>query len=502
MSKALEQLKEYLQISKQYEHVTSLLYWDMEASVPREGYEGHADALAYFSTEHFKRSTSEELEKLLDVLNQPEEFEQLDANWQFIVKRMKRELDRDKNIPVDFYNEYVKEQAASGQAWQDAKKAADFSIFAPHLEKMIAMTKEITGYRFPGKPVFDALLDTYEEGMDSATYDRLFEELKAGILPLVEKIRKAKQPDLSMFDRSYSILGQKAVERMLLEYIGFSFEKGTTGETEHPFTLNMSSKDVRVSNHFHEDDAIDPMFSAIHEGGHAVFEQNVNPELDGTVGGSCCYLGIHESQSRFYENILGRNRNFWLPIYSKLQELLPEFKEISLDDFYRKINQVQSSFIRTAADEVTYCLHVILRYEIEREIFENDVPVSELPKLWNQKMKEYLNITPENDAKGILQDMHWSDGSFGYFPTYALGSIYDGMFLEAITKELGNLDEILAAGDIKKITRWLNEKIHQYGSTKLPKQIIEDVCHKEISALPLVSYFKQKYTEIYGLDPM
>ena len=266
--------------------------------------------------------------------------------------------------------------------------------------------------------------------------------------------------------------------------------------------MNFTSKDVRVTNHYFENEAINSMFSAIHEGGHAIFEQNVNPDYDGTVAGSCCYMGVHESQSRFYENILGRNKNFWVPIYDKIQDLLPVYKNISLDEFYKEINHVRNSFIRTDADEVTYCLHIIIRYEIEKAIFRDGVKAAELPKLWNEKMQEYLGITPENDAEGILQDMHWSDGSFGYFPTYLLGSIYDGMFLEEIEQEMGDIDKILSEGRIKEITKWLNDKIHKYGSTRTPAEVIENVCHKEISAEPLLKYFKDKYAAVYGIETM
>lgn len=285
----------------------------------------------------------------------------------------------------------------------------------------------------------------------------------------------------------------------MLSYIGFSKDAGAVGETEHPFTLNFSSKDVRVTNHYYEHDPVSAMFSAIHEGGHAIFEQNVNPEYDNTAAGSCRYMGVHESQSRFYENILGRNKNFWIPVYEKVQELMPQMKDISLDEFYREINHVRNSLIRTEADEVTYCFHIILRYEMEKAIFRDNVPVAKLPELWNQKMKEYLDITPANDAEGILQDMHWSDGSFGYFPSYLLGSIYDGMYLEELEKELGPVDEILKEGRIKEITKWLNEKIHWYGSTRTPKEVIANVCGKEVSAEPLVRYFEKKYASVYDL---
>lgn len=499
MSSKLDELKDYLDKIKQYEHVVTLLYWDMKTNTPKLGQEGHIEALTHFSSENFAMATSEKLGEMLEALVTPEEYEKLDDKWKFIVDRMKYDYDRDRRIPADVFEEYVRAQAESGNAWEEAKNASDFSIFAPHLEKMISMKKQITGYTDPGMDVYDAMLDQYEKGMDSATIDRLFGELKEELIPLVRKILAAPQPDDTAFHAYSDPNAQREVQWMLLDYMGFRRDAGAVGESEHPFTLNFSSKDVRVTNHYHEYEPLSAMFSAIHEGGHGIFEQNVNPEYDNTVAGSCGYMGIHESQSRFYENILGRNKNFWIPIYDKLGELLPKFKEISLDDFYREINHVRNSLIRTEADEVTYCFHIILRYELEKAIFRDGVSVEELPALWNQKMQEYLQITPENDAEGILQDMHWSDGSFGYFPSYLLGSIYDGMYIEALEKELGSIDTILAEGRIGDITKWLNEKIHWYGSTRTPKEVIEKVCGREVSAEPLARYFKEKYTEVYGL---
>ena len=210
-------------------------------------------------------------------------------------------------------------------------------------------------------------------------------------------------------------------------------------------------------------------------------------------------MGIHESQSRFFENILGRNINFWIPIYDKLGELLPTFKNISLEDFHREINHVRNSLIRVDADELTYCFHIIIRYEIEKEIFRNNIPVDELPTLWNKKMEEYLGITPSNDAEGILQDTHWSDGSFGYFPSYLLGTIYDGMYLETIESELGDVDTILNEGRILEITQWLNERIHHYGNTRTPKEVLKAVCGREVTSEPIIKYFKEKYGKIYGV---
>lgn len=500
MSELEKKLKDFLELKKQYDHVTTLLYWDMETGTPKLGQQAHVDALTYFSTRSFEMGTSDELEQMLQALSKPKEYEALDDTMKFIVTRMKRNMDKDKRIPKDLFEAFVRAQAEAGNAWRDAKNASDFSMFAPHLEKMIEMRKEITGYTDPGKEIYDALLDNYEEGMDTETIDHLFGDLKKELIPLVKQILAAKQPDDSKFKGHYDVDAQKKVQNLLLDYIGFSKDAGSVGETEHPFTLNFNSKDVRVSNHYYEEEPLFAMFSAIHEGGHAIFEQNVNPAYDNTVAGSCCYMGVHESQSRFYENILGRNKNFWLPIYDKLGELLPQFKEITLDEFYHEINHVRNSMIRTEADEVTYCFHIILRYEMEKAIFRDHVPVEKLPELWNEKMKEYLDIVPANDAEGILQDMHWSDASFGYFPSYLLGSIYDGMYLEELEKELGSVDELLAAGKIREITKWLNQKIHWYGSTRTPKEVIANVCGKEVSAEPLIRYFKEKYSRLYDVN--
>lgn len=499
MSAALEQFQEYLRGIARYNQVQILLYWDMKTQMPKGGFDGHSDALTYVSTEQFKLMTSPELKGYLDTLSEPEEFDRLDEDWQFIVRRMKRELTKQERMPEAFVSELVQAQAQVGQAWQEAKRASDFSLFAPHLERMIELIRQRCAYTDPGKDVYEVLLDSFEEGMDSATIDRIFGELKEALLPLLKQILAAEQPDDRKFHAFCSANDQRRLQKYLLDYIGFDWERGTVGESEHPFTLNFSSRDVRVTNHYYENSALFSIFSAIHEGGHAIFEQNVNPKLDNTVAGSCCYMGVHESQSRFYENILGRSRGFWEPIYADVQKLLPAFADITLDEFFREINHVRNSFIRTEADEVTYCFHIMLRYEMEKAIFNDGVKVEELPALWNAKMQEYLQLTPANDAEGILQDMHWSDGSFGYFPSYLLGSIYDGMLLEQLEKELGPTEELLRAGRIREITKWLNEKIHRYGSTRLPKEMIEKVCGREVTAQPLVDYFTEKYTRLYQI---
>lgn len=499
MDTKLNELKELLKVKEKYDRAVTLFSWDMQTITPEKGFKGHADALAYFSMQSFKIQNSDKMNSLLTELSNDNVYNKLDDTWKFIVKRMKRDIDKTRNIPEEFYEEYVRAQTESGNAWKKAKRESDFSIFAPYLEKMISLTKKKAEYTDPGKEVYDVLLDQYEEGINSEEIDGLFEDIKRELIPLLNKVMEAEQPDDSIFKGRYDINAQKQVQKLLLEYIGFSFEKGAVGETEHPFTINFSSKDVRVTNHYYEDNAINAMFSAIHEGGHGIFEQNVNPDFDCTVAGSCSYMGIHESQSRFYENILGKNINFWIPIYEKVQDLLPTLKNISLEQFYHEINHVRKSLIRIDADELSYGFHIIVRYELEKAIFRDNVSVDELPELWNKKMNEYLQITPEKDAEGILQDTHWGDGSFGYFPTYLLGSIYDGMYLETIEKKMGCVDNILKEGNIKSITKWLNTNIHQYGNTRLPKEVIKNVCGCNITAKPLIEHFTKKYTQLYKL---
>ncbi len=498
MSKNADALRDYLKKLTLYDQSIALMHWNMYTQAPVRSKPAWVDSLSYFSTEAFKLKTAPEYGELLRALKEPEEFDALDPAMKLTVKRYLRDYEKEARVPEKFFSEFVEAQANSAIAWEKAKQTDDFELYRPHLEKMIAMTREMTSYTDPDKETYDALLDQYEEGIDSAKIDVLFEDVKNGVLPLLERIRKAPHPDASLIRKgSYDKNDQMKVQDFLLDYIGFDFECGATAESEHPFTSGLALHDVRVTNHYRPHDGQDFMFSAIHEGGHAIFEQSIDEKYAGTAVGEVNMMGLHESQSRFFENILGRNRNFWTPIYDKIQALLPDLKTVSLDDFYRIMNDVHPSLIRTSSDEVTYCLHVILRYEVEKEIFRGNMPVSELPGLWNDKMETLLGIRPANDSEGILQDMHWSDGSFGYFPSYLLGSIYDGMYLQVIERELGNIDQILAEGRIKDITRWLQTHIHQHGSMYLSSEVMKRIGAGEISAKPLIDYFNQKYSRLF-----
>lgn len=499
MKSRIERFKEYYRKLRFYKHVITQLHWDMQTQTPGKGFSNKVETVTYFSSEAFKLQTSEEYGKLLKKLLESKSFDKLEEAMQVTISRAWKEYEENKRIPADFYEDMVRVASHSQKAWEEAKQKKDYSIFCPHLQKMIDYRRELAGYMRPDMEVYDAQLDMFEEGMDSETIDKLFAELKEGLMPLLQKIAKKQEPGSSLFKGNYPKYRQQELSAFLLDYIGYDKDAGALGESEHPFTMGFGPKDVRVTNHYREEEAINAMFSIIHEGGHAIFEQGVDEKYENTALTEINFLGLHESQSRFFENILGRNKNFWKPIYREVGEYLPEFKQISLDSFYKEINHVAPGFIRIDSDEVSYSLHIILRYEIEKAIFREGVNAEALPKLWNDKMEELLGIRPENDAEGILQDTHWSDGSFGYFPTYALGNIMDGMLLETLQEELGDVDTILSEGRIKEITVWLHEKIHKYGSLRTGKEVIEHVCGKEISAKPILKYFEEKYTKLYDL---
>ena len=492
LSTVLEAFRNYQKEIQQYEQARNLLQWDLRARTPKEGVESKVESIRFFQAKIFQMKTSEEYGGYLKKLAEPEEFKSLDGPMQLTVKRYLKKYEQFKRVPSDFYSSYVKMQSMAEKKWEEAVKQNDYSIFEPWLIRNIEMTTEYMGYMEPDMEVYDALLNQWEEGLSCEEIEALFKTLKEGINPLLKELTSREKPDLTSMEGTYDVDAQKKVQDLLLQYIGFDFSRGTTGESAHAITTEISEGDVRVTNHFYPENPTSSMFSAIHEGGHAIYVQNIAKELRNTAAGEMGFMDLHESQSRFYENILGRNINFWKPIHGKIGELLPPLQKVDLEVFHQAINYVHYSEKRTQADEVTYCLHIILRFEMEKAIFKDHIDLSKLKELWNQKTREYLTFTPKDDASGILQDLHWSTIYWGYFPTYLLGSIYDGMLLCQLEQELGQVDEILAEGRILEITHWLNEKIHQYGSTYNAVETMERVCHSKVCAKPLLDYFYRK----------
>lgn len=496
MREALQNLVDRLAA---YSAASVVFDWDTSAGdAPEEASDYTAKLVGILAGESFALSTSEETVKLLkDCMENPSVDEVENA----IVKRLWEDYEKICQIPQKEYIAYQELVSKGMNRWEKAKEEKDFSQFAPVLKELIEAAKRITGYqpRKEGMSLYDMMLDEYEKGFTTRELDRFFDELKDELLPIVKKI--SERQDLVRTDflsRLCPVEAQKKFNHDLAEHLGFNFKRGAIAESAHPFTTSLHNRDVRITTHYYEDLISSAIFSTIHETGHALFEQNNADEITMTplAGGSCA---VHESQSRMFENMIGRSEAFWTPLYPKLQELFPEqFGDISPTEFVRAVNAAAPSLIRTESDELTYCFHIVIRYELEKLMFDGEVSVDELPKLWNQKYREYLGVEPENDAEGVLQDVHWSGAMFGYFPSYALGNAIAAQIYHAMEKEV-DIDAALESGDLEPIRAYLREHIHQYGAMRETRRLLMDATGEEFNPTYYIQYLKDKYTKLYEL---
>ncbi|TAJ98983.1 MAG: carboxypeptidase M32 [Candidatus Manganitrophaceae bacterium] len=509
--KTLQDLKpliEYLQEIQHLSSAISVLHWDQETYMPPGAGRARAEQLSTLGGMAHERSVGPEMERLLSqwVDLKSGQVNGEERGWDEPSRALLREVWRDYHkatkLPTEFVRRYGKEASISQQVWVEARKKSDFSQFAPHLKTMVALKKEEIGYIGYKDSPYDALLDDYEPGMTVAQLVPLFEALKAELVPLLEKIVQSPvQPKTDFLHRSYAPEKQLAFGQKVLEAMGFDFNNGRQDLSAHPFTTSFHTTDVRITTRVDERDLLSSLFSSIHEGGHALYDQGLNPDLYGTPLGDARSLGVHESQSRLWENGIGRSKPFWGYFYPILQKTFPEgLKGVDPESFYAAVNLVRPSLIRVEADELTYNLHIMVRFEIERALIEANLPVDALPSLWNEKMHQYLGIVPDSDAHGVLQDVHWSGGAIGYFPTYTLGNLYAVQFLNQAKKEIPGLEGEIAKGDLLPLKKWLNEKIHRWG-----KQYPTDVLVRRVTGEPLnpayfVRYLKEKFTPLYSLS--
>ena len=486
-----------LKIISNYSDAVALLHWYSRTGAPKNGSEDRAESIGQLSTDIFNIQTSDRMKELIDVLY--ERFDDLSEDTKKAVELAKKEYEENKKIPEAEYKEYVILCSKAETAWEEAKGKSDFSLFSPYLEQLIEFNKRFITYWGYQEHPYDALLDLFEPGVTVKVLDQLFAELKEAIIPLVKQVTASgNKPDTSFLTKAFPKEKQKELSLYFLQELGYDFDGGRLDETVHPFATTLNRGDVRVTTRYDEKDFRTAIFGTIHECGHAIYEQNIDEALSGTNLSDGASMGIHESQSLFYENFIGRNKHFWTPYYQKIQEASPEqFKDISLDDFVRAINESKPSFIRVEADELTYPLHIIIRYEIEKAIFSNEVSVEDLPSLWNQKYQDYLGITPQTDAEGILQDVHWAGGDFGYFPSYALGYMYAAQLKQKMLEDLPEFDALLERGEFHPIKQWLTEKVHIHGKRKKPLDIIKDATGEELNVRYLIDYLSNKYSNLY-----
>ncbi len=482
-----------------YNDALAVLYWDLRTGAPRKGVAQRSEVIGMLSEEVYKLTTSAEMEEYLAYFAEPGNNRELDEVIKGVVKECSREFDRYRKIPVNKYKEYVILTSNAESVWEDAKNNNDFQLFKPYLEKIVEFNLEfIELWGYKGNK-YNALLDINEPGMTVEKLDAIFNELRSSLVPLIAKIKESPvRGSAGVLEQYFDTAKQEEFSLFILEKMGYDFEAGRLDESEHPFTIAISPGDVRITTHYYPNDFASALMSSMHEGGHALYEQNISPELNGTPLCTGTSNGIHESQSRFWENIIGRSKGFWEKYYNDLQEMFPEqLGSVSLESFHRAINVVEPSLIRVEADEVTYNLHVMIRYEIEKALINREIKVSELPGVWNEKMREYLGIEPPNDTKGVLQDVHWAGGGFGYFPSYTLGNIYAAQLYNTAKKEIRDFDGLIAAGELLSIKEWLSEKVHRYGKLMEPEEIIIKATGEEINPRYLVEYLENKYKNIY-----
>jgi carboxypeptidase Taq len=493
--------RDYVKKMVSYSQALAILHWDMRTQAPRKGMEARADLIGTLSAEHFKLATSKELEEYLNELSEPSVLSSLDPITRGTVLEVKKDFDRNKKIPADRYKEFVVLTSQAETVWEDARANNDFAMFRPYLEKIVQFQLEFIDYWGHGDNKYDTLLDMYEPGMTVAQLDPIFATLREKTVKLVAAIAESpNKPDTSFLTKHFPEADQEAFSRFVLEKIGYDFNAGRLDRSAHPFCTSFNPGDVRITTRFHPNHFNQAFFGCIHEAGHAMYEQNINPELQGTPMCDGTSMGIHESQSRYWENMVGRSLPFWKHFYADLVKAFPaQFEGVSPEQVYRAVNEVTPSFIRVEADELTYNLHIMIRYEIEKGLINQTMEVGDLPSIWNEKMKEYLGIVPPNDKEGVLQDVHWSGGSFGYFPTYSLGNVYAAQFAHVMRKEISGYDERIANGEFAPIRAWLKEKIHQYGKLKSPNELVQDITGEGINAKYLMDYLEKKYSEIYQL---
>ena len=496
LKEALERLEELQQKMFAYRTASSSLYLDGVTVAPKDTSAGRGVALGVLAGESHKLFASPEVGQLLDFLDSRRD--ELDPVTAREVTVLRRDYSKTARIPADEYMEYAMLTNEASDVWHRAKENNDFESFRPVLEKLVAFNRKFAGYYDPDKAPYDALLNEYERGVDMAYLDKFFAAVREKLVPLIHAIGEKEQLDDSVLHRHYPAEAQRKFSDYLMEVLQLDRAHCAIGETEHPFTLNFTSQDVRITTHYKEDDVSSSMYSVIHEGGHARYELNVDPALDYTCLAGGVSMGVHESQSRFYENIIGRSLPFVQAIFPKMQEFFPEqLSGVTAEEFYKAVNKAQPSLIRTEADELTYCLHVMVRYEIEKRLIGGTLAVKDVPAEWNRLYKEYLGIDVPDDTRGCLQDSHWSGGSFGYFPSYALGSAYGAQMLRNMEQEMDVWGPV-SKGDLSGVSGWLREHIHKYGGMMEPADIVKNACG-DFDPTVYTDYLTKKYSELYGL---
>ncbi len=495
-----ELLTAHAQETAKLHSIAGLLEWDERTKMPPAAGAYRAEQISYLAGEIHKRQTAPHVGEWLDQLADSPLASDPNGDAGTVVRQLRRQYDKKTRLPQALVEELSRTAVLGQQMWVEARKADSFAMFKPLLEKTLDLKRqEAAALGYEATP-YDALLDDYEPFAKTAEVSATLAALRDELTPLVAQIVASPgQPDGELLKREFPIDAQEAFGKEAAAAIGFDFDAGRLDVTDHPFCGGAGPRDVRITTRYNPRDFGDAFFSILHEAGHGLYEQGLPPAAFGLPTGEAVSLGIHESQSRMWENQVGRSRAFWELFLPKAQGTFPSLKGASLDTFYAAINEVRPSLIRVDADEVTYNLHILIRFELERAMIEDDLQAANLPAAWNEKYQKYLGITPPNDADGCLQDVHWSAGLFGYFPTYSLGNLYAGQFFAKASDELGDLNAAFRRGEFTPLLAWLRTNIHRQGQRYTASELAMKVTGQPLSHAPWIDQIKAKYGKLYNL---
>ena len=498
LTEARKQLMELQSKLSAYYHAVGSIHYDGVTGAPRGTAKNRAHSMTILTGELYKLNTSPETRAMLEYLD--EHKAELSQAEQRMVHLLLKGLRKTEKIPMDFFMEHRRMIIEASDAWRRAKETSDFAIFKPYLQRVFDDCVKLAEICEPGMDPFDYWLNDSEEGLNSAKCDAFFAAVKEKVVPLARDISEKPQVDDSIINGYFPEYKQRQVSSVIMDMMGIDKDRCGIATTEHPFTTSLGSQnDVRITTHYYENTFSPAMYSVMHEGGHGLYFMYPAEEYAYTVLDGGCSMSLHESQSRFYENYVGRSRGFIKNVFPKLAEIFPEnFEGKTPEDLYRAVNKVEPGLIRIRADEVTYTLHILVRYEIERRMLAGEVKIGEVPELWNAMYKDYLGVTVPNDTMGCLQDSHWGSGQVGYFPTYSLGTAYGAQFLKKM-KETLDVDRLLDEGDLAPISAWNREHIWQYGRLYEPEELLEKVFEGPFDPTCFTDYLEKKYKDIYGL---
>ncbi|MCZ7547124.1 MAG: carboxypeptidase M32 [Anaerolineae bacterium] len=500
MTTSIERLKARLADYRSIEEAMALLSWDQQTHMPKGGAPARARQLATLSKLAHQTLVSSETADLLAAAEDEAAALDYDADDAAFVRAARRDYDRWAKLPTEWVTTFASTTSQAHHVWEKARAEKDYAAFAPWLTKIIDLCRQRVDYiGYEDRP-YDALLDIYEPGMKTAEVGAIFDDLKAGLVPLVQKVlSRAGRTDDSVLHQAYDVDKQWRFGEAIIRDFGYDFERGRQDRSVHPFTTSFSVGDVRITTRFDPNWLAPALFATMHEAGHALYQQNVAQAFEGTILADGASLGVHESQSRLWENIVGRSRGFWGHYYPRLQALFPEqLGNVDVETFYCAVNTVRPSFIRVEADELTYNLHIMLRFELENALLEGDLDVEDAPAAWNDKMEELLGIQPIDDAQGILQDTHWSSGGFGYFPAYSLGNLLSAQLYAKAVADAPDIPDQIARGEFSALLGWMREHVHRHGRKYMPAELVQRATGEPMQARAYMDYLRAKYGAIYG----